>query len=150
VTGFGPLDEFNDCIDEGYLIERKAGQVVTLPTGHRDAILANALFQTACRFDELIQLKWEDRQAVEKETVALRIKGKGSVFQDVPVPGRLSQTLLDWKAIQERFKGRRNLAPGGIAFGITVCVCGVFGGSVFQPRVQPSPAGASTPISPVR
>jgi site-specific recombinase XerD len=47
--------------------------------------LANALFQTACRFDELIQLKWEDCQAVEKEIVALRIKGKGSVFQDVPV-----------------------------------------------------------------
>jgi integrase len=27
--------------------------------------LANALFQTACRFDELIQLKWEDCQAVD-------------------------------------------------------------------------------------
>jgi hypothetical protein len=31
--------------------------------------------------------------------VALRIKGKGSVFQDVPVPGRLSAALLEWKAI---------------------------------------------------
>jgi integrase len=27
--------------------------------------LANALFQTACRFDELIQLKWEDCQTVD-------------------------------------------------------------------------------------
>jgi integrase len=56
--------------------------------------LANALFQTACRFDELIQLTWADCQAVGKEIVALRI-------QDVPVTGALSAALLEWKAIQE-------------------------------------------------
>jgi hypothetical protein len=39
--------------------------------------LANALFQTACRFEELIQLNWTDCQAVVgKEIVALRLKGK--------------------------------------------------------------------------
>jgi integrase len=39
--------------------------------------LANALFQTACRFEELIQLNWADCQAVvRKEIVALRLKGK--------------------------------------------------------------------------
>jgi hypothetical protein len=53
---------------------------------------------------------------VGEEIVALRIKGKGSVFQDVPVSGRLSAALLEWKNIQEGFKGRRILAPGGIAF----------------------------------
>ena len=43
--------------------------------------LANALFQTACRFDELIQLTWADCQT-GKEIVALRIKGKMfSAFQ---------------------------------------------------------------------
>ena len=78
--------------------------------------LANALFQTACRFEELIQLTWSDCQRVGEEIVALRIKGKGSVFQDVPVPGRLSAALLEWKALQENFKGRRIMAPGGIAF----------------------------------
>jgi hypothetical protein len=46
---------------------------------------------------------------VGQEIVALRIKGKGSVFQDVPVPGRLSQALLEWKALQENFKGHRIL-----------------------------------------
>jgi hypothetical protein len=50
------------------------------------------------------------------ENFALRIKGKGSVFQDIPVPGRLSQALLEWKGVQETFKGRRILAPGGINF----------------------------------
>ena len=49
--------------------------------------LANALCQTACRFEELIRLTWSDCQRVGEEIVALRIKGKGSVFQDVPVPG---------------------------------------------------------------
>ena len=77
--------------------------------------LANALFQTACRFEELIQLTWSDCQRVGEEIVALRIKGKGSVFQDVPVPGRLSAALLEWKVVQEGFKGRRILAPDGIA-----------------------------------
>ena len=48
--------------------------------------------------------------------MALRIKGKGSVFQDVPVPERLSAELREWKALQENFKGRRMMAPGGIAF----------------------------------
>ena len=75
--------------------------------------LANALFQTACRFDELIQLAWADCQAVGKEIVALRIKGKGSVFQDVPVTSALSAALLEWEDIQEKFKGRRILAPAG-------------------------------------
>jgi integrase len=65
--------------------------------------LANALFQTACRFDELIQLKWSDCQTVGKEIVALRIKGKGSVFQDIPVTRASSVSLLEWKDIQESF-----------------------------------------------
>ena len=98
--------------------------------------LANALFQTACRFDELIQINWGDCQRVGEEIVALRIKGKGSVFQDVPVPGRLGQALREWKEVQENFKGRRILAPGGIAFSLALCVCGVFGVSVLQPGVQ--------------
>ena len=104
--------------------------------------LANALFQTACRFDELIQLTWSNCQRVGKEIVALRIKGKGSVFQDVPVPARLSAALLDWKALQEGFKGRRILAPGGITFAASQFVfCRIFGRAVFQPGVQFAAAG---------
>jgi hypothetical protein len=38
---------------------------------------------------------------VGEEIVARRIKGKGSVFQDVPVTGVLSQALKEWKTIQE-------------------------------------------------
>jgi hypothetical protein len=35
------------------------------------------------------------------------MQGKGSVSHDVPVPGRLSAALLEWKDIQESFKGQR-------------------------------------------
>ena len=35
----------------------------------------NTLFQTACRFNELIQLSWADCPRVGEEIVALRIKG---------------------------------------------------------------------------
>jgi hypothetical protein len=38
---------------------------------------------------------------------------KGSVFHDVPVAGRLSAALLEWKAMQERFKGKRIRARVG-------------------------------------
>jgi len=93
--------------------------------------LANALFQTACRFDELIQLTWGDCQA-GKEIVALRIKGKGSVFQDVPVPGRLSAALLEWKALQEAFKGRRILRHGGITFAGSQFVFAGYSGAPFS------------------
>ena len=96
--------------------------------------LANALFQTACRFEELIQLTWSDCQRVGEEIVALRIKGKGNVFQDVPVPGRLSAALLEWKALQEKFKGRRILAPGGIAFAASQFVFAGYSGAPFSNR----------------
>ena len=96
--------------------------------------LANALFQTACRFDELIQLTWADCQRVGEDIVALRIKGKGSVFQDVPVPGRLGAALLEWKRVQEGFKGRRILAPDGIAFAGSQFVFAGYSGAPFSNR----------------
>jgi integrase len=96
--------------------------------------LANALFQTAGRFEELIQLTWSDCQRVGEKIVALRIKGKGSVFQDVPVPGRLSAALLEWKGTQEGFKGRRILAPGGINFAASQFVFAGYSGEPFSNR----------------
>jgi integrase len=96
--------------------------------------LANALFQTACRFDELIQLKWSDCQAVGKEIVALRIKGKGSVFHDVPLAARLSAALLEWKDIQEGFKARRITARSGIAFAGSQFVFAGYSGAPFSNR----------------
>ena len=78
--------------------------------------LANAFFQTACRFDELIQLNSGAIARGWGGNCRLADQGKGSVFQDVPVPGRLGQALREWKDVQENFKGRRILAPGGIAF----------------------------------
>ena len=56
--------------------------------------LANALFQTACRFDELIQLIWASCHSVGKGIVAVRIKGKGNVCHDVPVPDAGGQRQL--------------------------------------------------------
>ena len=69
-----------------------------------------------------------------KEIVALRIKGKGRVFQDVPVTGALSAALLEWRTIQEGFKGRRILAPGGIAFAESQFVFAGYSGAPFSNR----------------
>jgi site-specific recombinase XerD len=95
--------------------------------------LANALFQTACRFDELIQLTWADCQAVGTEIVALR-KGNKSVFHDVPVSQRLSAALFEWKDIQEGFKSRRIMAPGGIVFAGSQFVFAGYSGEPFSNR----------------
>ena len=118
-------------------IRRLLGYLKTRQQGYGSSLafhLANALFQTACRFDELIQLTWADCQAVGKEIVALRIKGKGSVFQDVPVTGALSAALLEWKAIQESFKARRIRFPGGIAFAGSQFVFAGYSGEPFSNR----------------
>ena len=66
------------------------------------------------------------------EIVALRIKGKGSLFHDVPIPGRLSAALLEWKALQEKFQGRRIMAPGGIAFAASQFVFAGYSGAPFS------------------
>ena len=98
--------------------------------------LANALFQTACRFDELIQLAWADCQAVGKEIVALRIKGKGSVFQDVPVTARLARHSLSGRIFRRNLRADVFGSRRDCLCGFAVCVCGIFGTAVFQPRVQ--------------
>ena len=66
--------------------------------------------------------------------MALRIKGKGSVFQHVPVTGVLSAALLEWKGNQESFKGKRILAPGGIAFAGSQFVFAGYSGEPFSNR----------------
>jgi hypothetical protein len=66
--------------------------------------------------------------------VALHIKAKGSVFHDVPVAGRLSAALLDWKEIQEGFKVKRIMAPGGIAFAGSQFVFARCSGAPFSNR----------------
>ena len=49
--------------------------------------LANALFQTACRFDELIRLTWSDCQRVGEDIVALRIRGRKASSRTCRLPG---------------------------------------------------------------
>ena len=90
--------------------------------------LANGLFQTACRFDELVQLRWADCQRVGADIVAFRIKGKGSVFQDVPVPASLSAALREWQMVQEKFKGRRIFGQSGIEFAGSTCLFAGYSG----------------------
>ena len=97
--------------------------------------LANALFQTACRFDELIQLTWSDCQRVGEEIVGFRIKGKGSVFQDVPVSARLSAALNEWKRhAGGLLKAAASFAPGGIAFAASQFVFAGYSGAPFSNR----------------
>ncbi|MDQ3621068.1 MAG: tyrosine-type recombinase/integrase [Verrucomicrobiota bacterium] len=96
--------------------------------------LTNALFQTACRFDELVQLQWSNCQRVGEEIVALRIKGKGSVFQDVPVAPALSAALREWQGVQDSFKGQRIFGLNGINFAATQLVFAAHSGGPLSNR----------------
>jgi len=71
---------------------------------------------------------------VGEEIVALRILGKGRRLPGrARPPGRLSQ-VLEWKGLQENFKGRRILAPGGIAFAASQFVFAGYSGAPFSNR----------------
>ncbi|MDB6175885.1 MAG: tyrosine recombinase [Chthoniobacteraceae bacterium] len=96
--------------------------------------LANALFQTACRFDELVQLRWEECQRAGEGIVAFRIKGKGARFQDIPVPKSLSRDLLEWRAFQEEFKKKRIFLEQGIDFGASTLLFAGYSGAAFSNR----------------
>jgi site-specific recombinase XerD len=52
----------------------------------------------------------------------------------VPVPGRLGAALLEWKGVQEGFKGRRILAPAGIDFAGSQFVFAGYSGAPFSNR----------------
>jgi integrase len=72
----GPKTTLSEC---GIDILRLLDYLKVRQQGYGSALafhLANALFQTACRFEELIQLRWSDCQRVGEEIVALRIKGR--------------------------------------------------------------------------
>jgi hypothetical protein len=47
---------------------------------------------------------------------------------------RLGQALREWKALQETFKGRRILAPDGIAFAASQFVFAGYSGAPFSNR----------------
>jgi integrase len=94
----GPKTTLSEC---GIDILRLLDYLKVRQQGYGSALafhLANALFQTACRFEELIQLRWSDCQRVGEEIVALRIKGKMfSGFQLV-----FSYELLTWQLLSKR------------------------------------------------
>jgi integrase len=52
----------------------------------------------------------------------------------VPVTSGLSAALLEWKDIQEGFKARRIMAPGGIAFAGSEFVFAGYSGAPFSNR----------------
>ena len=81
-----------------------------------------------------------------EEIVALRIKGKGSVFQDVPVPGRLSAALLEWKAVQEKIKAAGSWLPAESPSRRRDRVRQDSGAPFFEPGVQF--AGCGPPVEP--
>ena len=84
--------------------------------GHLAFHLAEALFYSACRYHEWAQLPGE--RLVRDGTgipVAVRIKGKGGGFVDMPLLERLGLSLAEWFRFREAFKGHR-LRRGGMEF----------------------------------
>jgi integrase len=87
--------------------------------------LANALFQTACRFDELIQLKWGDCQAVGKEIVALH-QGEGERLPGCAGYRRLEPGAPRVEGNPGKLQRQENpCARRDRLRGIAVCVCGI-------------------------
>lgn len=84
--------------------------------GHLTFHLSEALFYCACRYHEWAQLPI-DRLVRNGEgtPVAVRIKGKGGGFVDMPLLERLGLSLAEWLKFREAFKGLQ-LRKGGMEF----------------------------------
>lgn len=78
--------------------------------------LAEALFYSACRYHEWAGLPMErlvrDGAGIP---VAVRIKGKGGAFVDMPLLTRLGLSLAEWTRFREAVKGHQ-LRRGGMEF----------------------------------
>ena len=84
--------------------------------GHLTFHLAEALFYSACRYHEWAHLPI-DRLVCDGAgiPVAVRIKGKGGGFVDMPLLERLSLSLAEWLRFREAMKGHQ-LRKGGMEF----------------------------------
>jgi len=84
--------------------------------GHLSFHLAEALFYSACRYHEWAHLP-VDRLVRNGAgiPVAVRIKGKGGGFVDMPLLERLGLSLAEWLRFREAFKGHQ-LRKGGMEF----------------------------------
>jgi len=83
---------------------------------HLVSHLAEALFFTACRFHEWALLT-RDRLVYDGagRITAARLRVKGGKHRDVPVMPRLGESLAEWAAFLEGFKGHR-LRRGHVGF----------------------------------
>lgn len=95
-----------------YLGQRRAtyGEAVSF-------YLAAALAYTCGRYAEIAHLRWHDcvRDAGSRP-VALRIRGKGGVHQNLPVNAALSELLVEWKTLQDQHRGMKVFAARGLKF----------------------------------
>lgn len=84
--------------------------------GHLTFHLAEALFYSACRYHEWATLPADRliRNAIGGN-VAVRIKGKGGGFIDMPILERLGLSLAEWRRFLESFKGHK-MRRGGMEF----------------------------------
>jgi site-specific recombinase XerD len=84
--------------------------------GHLTFHLAEALFYSACRYHEWATLPANQlvRDAIGAN-VAVRIKGKGGGFVDLPLLERLGLSLEEWRRFLASFRGHQ-LRRGGMEF----------------------------------
>lgn len=84
--------------------------------GRLSAHLADALFFTACRYHEWATLPAEKLVYDEKRNVtAVRLKVKGEKHRDLPILPQLAESLREWSAFLESYRGVR-LRRGSTAF----------------------------------
>lgn len=130
---FKALNPFAECLAPSFRPDRKeirylesgnvAGVLLHLQEiraadycGHLAFHLAESLFYSATRYHEWATLPLERlvRDAAGVPT-AIRIKGKGGSFDDMPLLPRHGLSLAEWLRFLEAFKGHR-LRRGGMEF----------------------------------
>lgn len=134
-----------------------AGLLLTLREERRNYFgrltyhLAQALFLTGCRFHEWALLT-VNRLVREPDgnCIGARLQVKGGAYRDLPLTGELSDSLREWFAFLESFKGVR-LRGGAVAFAGSPLVFpgrdgGPFSNQAFNARIKRACERAGVPV----
>lgn len=119
--------------------------------GHLTFHLAEALFYSACRYHEWATLPAERLIRSGNGTAsAVRIKGKGGGFTDLPLLERLGLSLAEWMQFRDAFRGHQ-LRRGGMEFAASTLLFpgrdgGYYSNQAFNRRLKAACIAVNAPV----
>jgi integrase len=85
-------------------------QIIEHKAGYKTGLIVKALYQTACRISELINIKLSDCQVVNKSQIAIKIIGKGKKERTVFINSNLFEEIKNAYQSEKYLFGKKPLS----------------------------------------